>query len=97
MPLTRMQATPAIDMREKRAPTRRQACAVLNAAKGEQEAGNAADPDRRAELVQELDQQQRRAVVQPRGGVRGQGRGGQLDHGQRQQRRTGARRRSGTA
>ena len=78
-PLTRMQATPTIDMREKRAPTRRQAAPSWMRLQRQQEAGNAADPDRRAELVQDLHHQQRRAVVEPRGGVRGQRRGGQFD------------------
>ena len=74
-----MQATPAIDMREKRAPISRHDRAVADARQRQQEAGNAADPDRRAELVQERDQQQRRAVIEPRGGVGGQRRRGQLD------------------
>ena len=39
MPLTRMQATPAIDMRENRAPTSRQAGAVCDAASASRKQG----------------------------------------------------------
>ena len=76
---SRMQATPAIDMREKRAPTSRQPAPSRTRASARRKHGHAADPDRGAELVQRLDQQQQRAVVEPRGGVGGERRGGQLD------------------
>ena len=51
MPLSTMVATPAIDMRERLRADQPPCRAVTGPREGEQEAGDAADPDRRAELV----------------------------------------------
>ena len=91
MPLARMQATPAIDMREKRAPIEPPGGAVPHARQRQQEARNAADPDGGAELMQELDGKQRRTVIEPRGRVGRQRRRCELDKGRAQASGTGVR------